>query len=53
MFNDAEHQEETLRPLSATKDSRRLLVSEQGIHVNDCEIATVDYLSPLSATEGT
>ena len=53
MFNDAEHQEKTLKPLSATKDSRRHLVSEQGMHVNDCEIATVDYLSPLSATEGT
>ena len=23
------------------------------MHVNDCEIVTVDYLSPLSATEGT
>ena len=49
VFNDAEHKEEPLRPLSATEGTTGTVLSEKvPIHVNDFE-----PMRPLCATEDT
>lgn len=50
MFNDAEHQDEPLRPLSAAEGNSSTIFNDQ--EVNVCENITVEMMRPLSATKG-